>query len=211
MATALRKNLNALAAPQNDRADMRENWPDPLPTRYLVRTIDLKMVGGRLLASYRSLGPAQQIPAGQTIEDIVAALLGAPAGLPFIEVAVRDEPGTPLDIAVTGEPIFIILIVGEPSNMTFHPELKAMTHKNQYDRDYYGLLRHVSAAEPNGNADAIADCTLIYFVANPVDPDQTSYDHGFNMNVRFAQDPSPLGNPRVLDVEIDPDIRYPGV
>jgi hypothetical protein len=190
----------------NDRFEMNEDWPYALPDRYIVRTIDIQIVGGRLLASFRNTMPPQQVPVGEDIGDVIDALLGQQ---PANALPIRGSaPGTPIDLVLTGDPVFVIYILGDPDNAKFNPELKAMTHKNKQDFDNYGRLRHVNAA--GEFAKPADDCQLIYFVASPPRPEETPYRHRFNLNVRFAQDPTPSGEDQVLDVEIDPDIRYPG-
>ena len=207
MATALVRKFALDAGPeQNDRADMNPDWPDPLPYRYVVRTIDINTIGGRLLASFRNSSPPQQVPGGGIGEVLDELLQNQPLNA-FL--ALGAAPGSPIDLVLTGEPTFVIYMLGDPDNARFHPGLKAMTHKNVLDRGYYGRLRHVTTA--GESALPVDDCQLIYFVASPPQPDETPYRHRFNLNVRFEQVPSRLGSPQVLDIEIDPDIRYPGV
>lgn len=205
MATALK---DIITAPRNDRAEISLKAP-AAPTRYAVREISFAMVGGKLQVAFRSEGQAKPLPAGG-IDAVVAGLLAPPpAAAMFALETVRAAavlPQTPLDIDLSGEPIWLIYMLAEPSNMRFSAVLKAMTHKQIEHRPYYGGLRHVTKSVESSRP--LAGCRLIYLAAAP--PATASYRHGFNFNVELEQEPGLDGNPRSLPIEIDPDIRHPG-
>jgi len=209
MATALNYldyiNGNA-AAPRNDRADLSPNMP-AVPTRYAIREIGFSMINGKLQFAFKSNDLAQNLPAGG-IDEVVAGLLVPPPVMSasvFAAFAAPPAPTTPLDLDVAKGPIWLIYMLSEPGNMRFSAALKAMTHKEVKHRPFYGHLRHATAAGPSSRP--LADCRLIYFAAAPP---AGSYRHGFNINVELDQDPDSNGNPRVLPMEIDPDVRHPG-
>jgi hypothetical protein len=208
MATALR---DIITMPRNDRAEMRLNAP-AVPTRYAVREIGFAMTDGKLQFTFAEHGLAAPLPPGG-IDEVVAGLLTPPPAalleFAFGRNAAAAAPAatpTPLDVDVSGDPIWLIYMLAEPSNMRFSAALKAMTHKQIEHRRFYGGLRHVT----NGveSSQPLVGCRLIYFAAAP--PAAGNYRHGFNFNVELEQDPGIDGNPRSLPIEIDPDIRHPG-
>jgi hypothetical protein len=202
MATALR---DIITAPRNDRAEIRLNAP-AVPTRYAVREIGFAMTDGRLQFTFADHGQAEPLPPGG-IDEVVAGLL-APPPLETLEFAAGSAAAapTPLDLDVSGAPIWLIYMLAEPSNMRFSAALTAMTHKQIEHRRFYGGLRHVA----NGveSSQPLVGCRLIYLAAAP--PPAGNYRHGFNFNVELEQDPGIDGNARSLPIEIDPDIRHPG-
>lgn len=204
MATALKE---IITAPRNDRAEISLNVPAP-PTRYAVREIGFAMVNDRLQFTFAADGLAEPLPPGG-IDEVVAGLLTPPpaAMTAFGLEGIAAEPmPTPLDVDVSGDPIWLIYMLAEPSNMRFSASLKAMTHKQIEHRRFYGGLRHV--AKGVESSQPLAGCRLIYLAAAP--PAVADYRHGFNFNVELEQDPGTDGNPRSLPIEIDPDIRHPG-
>jgi hypothetical protein len=206
MATALR---DISTAPRNDRAEIRLNAP-AVPTRYAIREIGFAMINGRLQFTFADHGQAEPLPPGG-IDEVVAGLL-TPSPAAMLELsagaaaAAAAPMPTPLDVDVSGNPIWLIYMLAEPSNMRFSATLKAMTHKRIENRAYYGGLRHVTRSVESSQP--LAGCRLIYFAAAP--PAVAKYRHGFNFNVELEQDPGTDGNPRSLPIEIDPDIRHPG-
>ncbi|HWT13711.1 MAG TPA: nucleotide synthetase [Allosphingosinicella sp.] len=198
-------------------SDVQEDWGGPWPTRFVIRTIDLVevqvAVGGQVVtqlqAFFRNHTLAQALPAtgiAQAIKDAVGGSLVPVAS------SLAESPRTPLDLEVKDEPLYIVFILGKPSNMTFNPLRKAISHKNLDDRDRYGNLRHVKATATSYEEDeeGLSDCRIAYFVAYPPAPPASNYKHGFNLNVRLLQPPNLDGSPRWLDIQIDPDVRYPG-
>jgi len=209
MATALDTgNLDAVFEEDsnNHRARMLDDWTPPNPARYVVRTIDIKRVGTELIASFRDSGYVQNLGT-QDIRDVVRGLVPVTLSGPELS-APGASPTTPLDLQLKNYPTYVIFVLGEPSNMRFNPDKKAMSHKNRDDRNNYGRLRHVIATRED--EDPLDDCRVVYFVAKPLSPPATDYKHGFNLNVRLDQGLDQDGNARALDIEIDPDIRYPG-
>lgn len=218
MATTLERNTDladAAAALQNDRINVQEGWSYPtLPLRYVFREIDFYLDGnGHLQFCFRNSGLAQPLD-GLTIEQVASGFRAPPRPEPeFLLAAALDEPPqTPLDLQVWGDPIYIIYRLFGPRNMTFNAGLKAVSHKNGEAQNRYGLLRHLGPAGA-GSIEPVADCELIYFACVPknVNP----YRDRFNLNVVLEQAPIPAGPGgvavrRVIEIEIDPDIRFPG-
>lgn len=218
MATAQNKVATTVVTTslQNDDIDMREDWVHPaLPLRFAFREIDFRIDSkGHLQFGFRNSDRAEPLN-GRTIEEIVdtfRSTLAPPDGSPLLNPFVSTTQ-TPLDLQVgsdpvNGDPIYIIYRFFKPRNITFSPTRKAMSHKNGDAVDRYGLLRHVGAAGP-GTAAPAADCELIYFACVPKNVD---YQDGFNLRVQLEQEPhlGPPPTPRILDIEIDPDIRFPG-
>ncbi|MEA3014867.1 MAG: hypothetical protein QOD42_3412 [Sphingomonadales bacterium] len=204
MATALKEITTAA---RNDRAEINLDVP-AVPTRYAVREIGFTMVNGRLQFAFASHGRAQPLPRGG-IDAVVAGLL-TPSSAAMLAFgpgrAAAAAPQTPLDLDVSGDPIWLVYMLAQPSNMRFSTALKAMTHKQREHRPYYGGLRHVAKGVESSRP--LARCRLIYLAAAP--PADGEYRHGFNFNVELEQDPGIEGNPRSLPIEIDPDIRHPG-
>ena len=202
------ENWDSPIAPRNDQTEMAEQWNGPAPTRYVVREIEFKVVDRRLLFSYRNDSKAQDLPKGGIAT--VAKALCRPAAAVAVRAApvpsLAAAPQTPLDLELQGDPIFIILKLAEPVNMTFSANRKAVTHKNDGDRSHYGRLRHVNR-KGQESAAPLAGCRLVYFVAAPP---AGNYQHGFNFNVDLEQDPGVDGTRRMLPLSIDPDIRFPG-
>jgi hypothetical protein len=216
--------------------DMNEDWNGPWPSRYIARVIDFKEVvvgqDPELHACFRDNLPAQPLPAGgitQAIKDLfkpivllpnplasraAAAGAGAAAAAALADGYLRS----PLDLEVLQEPAYIIFILGRPANLYFRPGVKAITHKNGQDRPHYGALRHIRASATTYEDSEIGldDCVIISFIAYPPQapvmppPPEFRYAHGFTLHVRLRQPPDSDNNPRVLDIDIDPDIRYPG-
>lgn len=214
--------------------DMNDDWnvdsQGPWPTRFIVRIIDLKEVpvivgqDPELHACFRDNLPPQPLPAGgitQAIKDLFKP--NPPISNPFLVPRSstaefeRAYPRTPLDLELLGEPIYVVYILGRPTNMYFRPDVKALTHKNPQDKPYYGALRHIKASATTYEEDEFGpeDCVIVSFIANPPEPPtmppppEFSYRHGFNLHLRLTQ-PASGGSPRALDIDIDPDIRYPG-
>jgi len=224
-----------LAAPADaDENDMNDDWNEdlqgPWPTRFIVRIIDLKEVpvivgqDPQLHACFRTNSAPQSLPAGgitQAIKDLFKSIPPVPNPLLVPRSSTAESavayPRSPLDLILLGEPIYVVYVLGRPTNMYFRPEVKALTHKNVQDKPYYGALRHIKATETTYQDDefGLDDCTIISFIANPPEPPamppppEFNYRHGFNLHLRLTQPPSGT-SPRALDIDIDPDIRYPG-
>ncbi|MBV8685325.1 MAG: hypothetical protein JOZ90_14645 [Alphaproteobacteria bacterium] len=208
MASTFRSNdpVTRIALATTTSDDMREDFAYSEPQRYVYRDIafGVDLFGG-LQFGFRNADLAQPLD-GRSVEEIVRDL---PQPAPLMPaVALSSAYQSPLDLQAWGDPIYIILRLVSPSNMTFHPERKAVSHKTLGPRDRYGLLRHVTAA--GHTAEPGASCKVIHFACVPgnVDP----YHDGLNLRVRLQQQPH-LGPPqveRVLDLDIDPDIRFPG-
>lgn len=199
MATALK--MEALS--END--DMNNSWAHDDPERYVYRDISYKVDAfGGIQFCFRNSTLAAPM-GNKTIKEIVEGLPPAD-GAGFVAAA-AEPPETPLDIRVKGDPIYIIYRIARPSNMTFHPERKALSHKQEGPRSRYGRLRHVTGQ--GHNYEPGTDCKIVYFACKP---DAGDYRDGLNLRVRLQQESRPDSPdvPRVLDLEIDPDIRFPG-
>lgn len=223
----------AAAAADTDDNDMNEDWNGPWPTRYIARIIDFKEVpvvvgqDPELHACFRAELAPQPLPPGGIIDAIRGLFTSTPSGLnPLLTsrmTAAAEATGggylrSPLDLEVFQEPTYIVYILGRPSNMYFRPDEKAIVHKNPQDKPHYGALRHIraSATTYEDNEKGLEDCVIVSFIAYPPQaptvppPPDFSYAHGFTLRVRLRQPADSHGNPRVLDIDIDPDIRYPG-
>jgi len=225
MATARNDNIIAPATLTNDDIDMKAGWSDdlyPRPERFVFREIDFRIdPNGHLQFGFRNADKAEPLN-GRTIEDVVE---GYRPTLPLVSQALAGLPGanalaildfltsttrTPLDLDVTGYPIYVIYRFFKPRNITFSPFRKALSHKNGDAQDRYGLLRHVGPAGSGAPSESWVDnCELVYFGCVPKTGD---YEDGFNLRVQLEQEPhlGPPPTPRLLDLEIDPDIRHPG-
>ena len=200
MATALK--MEALT--END--DMSKEWAHGDPQRYVYRDISYKVDAfGGIQFCFRNSTLAAPL-GDKTIVEIVNELPQS-GGAGFIAAA-AEPPETPLDIGVKGDPIYIIYRIARPSNMTFHPERKALSHKKEGPRSRYGRLRHAVAGQEH-TYEPKKDCKIVYFACKPEAGD---YRDGLNLRVRLQQEARPDSPdvPRVLDLEIDPDIRFPG-
>lgn len=204
MATALK--MEALG----ESDDMNNSWAHDDPERYVYRDISYKVDAfGGIQFCFRNSTLAAPL-GNKSIREIVDELppLGGPAfvaGAGLVEAA--EPPETPLDLRVKDDPIYIIYRIAGPANMTFHPERRALSHKEEGPRSRYGRLRHVTGQ--GHTYDAGKDCKIVYFACKP---DTGDYRDGLNLRVRLQQEPRPDSPdvPRVLDLEIDPDIRFPG-
>ncbi|HMG47873.1 MAG TPA: nucleotide synthetase [Allosphingosinicella sp.] len=210
--------------------DMRQIWDGAEPKRCLVRIIDIQQVktaaGPELRASFRNPRPAQKLVGGDIAKAIADAVRAAGPPRGFIARAKAAVARTkaffagpilsPLDIELRGQPTVVVFILGQPSNMRFNPTVMALTHKNPADRDGYGRLMHVGPTQDGYDATAAPreGCRIVHFVADPPreppQPEPYKYKHGFNINVRLEHPSERDGTRRVLDLIIDPDIRYPG-
>jgi len=221
----------AAAAADIGDYDMNEDWTGTYPARYIIRIIDIKEVtppGGEpeLQACFRAHSPPAPLPAGGIVEAIQNLykpnVLAPDALLPSGSTATANALGyfrSPLDLELLGAPTYVVYILGKPANMYFRAGAKAITHKeNLQDKVYYGALRHIQASATTYNASEIGfdGCRIISFIADPPEPpampppEEWGYAHGFNLHLRFTQPPDSDNNPRVLEIDIDPDIRYPG-
>jgi hypothetical protein len=202
MATALKE---IITSPRNDRAEISLKAP-AAPTRYAVREISFAMVNGRLQFAFASQELAKPLPPGG-IDEVIDGLLNPTPNAMFALAPGQVPPApTPLDVDVSGDPIWLIYMLAESSNMRFSAALKAMTHKQIEHRPCYGGLRHVTRGVES--SEPLVGCRLIYLAAAP--PAVAKYRHGFNFNVELEQDPGTDGTPWSLPIEIDPDIRHPG-
>lgn len=192
--------------------DMGSGWPNyPDPLRYVHRDLILAMdSNGELQFRFDNTDPAQPL-GNRTIQQIVDSLPPARSILSEDGTMQLAPPLSPLDIRVrpNGPPIFIILRIAGPGNMDFNPEKKALSHKGSTGHDRYGNLRHVHGPGDH-RVDPAPDCKVIYFACKPGTSDP--YNDGLNIRVRLRQKPhlGPPPEPRILDLEIDPDIRFPG-
>jgi hypothetical protein len=222
-------NVAAMAAAALDPAvedlSIKEDYQGTWPGRYVIRIVDVKevnvVVNGQIVselhASFRNSDLSVTIPGGgmDAVLSQLAQALG-PDNFSTIPGATVTTSYSPLSLQIKDSPAYVIFVLGAPSNIRFSPTKKALTHKNPDDRDRYGRLRHVI---PSGTTsfreeeDALDDCRIAYFVANPPGPGpsltQQDYQHGFDFNVRLRQN-VPNEEPRGLEIKIDPDIRYPG-
>lgn len=224
------------AAAPSTLSDMRQIWEGKAPERYLIRVIDIEEVrtsdGPELRASFRDPGDPQELPAGGIKQAIQEAARKTGPKRSFLSrakvivaraKAIFKGPTTsPLDIALYGDPIIVVFILARPINLRFSPLVKALTHKNPADRERYGGLKHVTLArgEYYESSKELEDCRIVYFVAAPPPnpsaplkpPPDYEYKHGLNLNVRLNHPPEgdKAKTRRVLDIMIDPDIRYPG-
>lgn len=196
---------------QNDRIDVQWGWSQPtLPLRFVFREIDFHIdSSGHLQFAFRNSGLAERLD-GRSIEAVAATYRSPAQPEPELMVAsaLEEPPQTPLDLGVTGDSIYVIYRLFGPRNITFSPSKKAVSHKNGADQGRYGLLRHLGPTGA-GSIAPVADCELIYFACMPR---AGTYRDRFNLNVELEQTPIP-GNPpvrRIIELEIDPDIRFPG-
>jgi hypothetical protein len=215
MATTLEARAEAPADPgvpqRNERIDVQEGPPiGALPQRYAFREIDFYIdPNGHLQFCFRNSGLAQAL-GNQTIEQIATALRAPAQPEPefLVATAFEEPPQTPLDLKVTGDPIYIIYRLYGPRNMTFDAAQKALSHKDGAAMNRYGLLRHLGPAGA-GSPASVPNCRLIYFACVP---GAGNYRDRFNLRVELEETPIP-GNPperRTLVLEIDPDVGYPG-
>ncbi len=197
--------------------DMSSGWQGDLPKRYVHRDVSFDPDGGELQFLFLNHDRAKPL-GGKTIEKIVEEL-PKPVRSSFLKTWLRSildllfmsaRPETPFDLGIEGktEPIFVIFRIVGPSNMVFHPSKAAMVHKELTGEERYGLLRHVIAGAHSEAAKP--DCRIIRFACRP--PNIRDYHDGFYMRVRLAQraHPERPTDPRYLDIDIDPDIRFPG-
>jgi hypothetical protein len=215
---------------------MRQIWDGKAPKRYLIRVIDIEEVrtrdGPELRASFRDPRGPEDLRAGGIKQAIQEAARKAGPKRSFLSRAkvivararaiFKAPTVSPLDIALYGGPTIIVFILARPINLRFSPLVKALSHKNPADRDGYGGLTHVSLARGKyyESPEPLQDCRIVYFVCepppNPLDPlpppppPDYGYKHGLNLNVRLNHPPEGDKTQRVLDIMIDPDIRYPG-
>lgn len=227
-----------LAAAPSSLSDMRPSWDGTAPKRYLIRVIDIEEVrtpnGPELRASFRDPGGPEVLPAGgikQAIREAARKVGPKRTFLSRAKVIVArtkallkgTSPTTsPLDIALYGDPTIVVFILARPINLRFSPLVKALSHKNPADQKRYGGLKHVSLAggEYYESSKELEDCRIVHFVAAPPPyssaplkpPAGYRYKHGLNLNVRLNHPPEDdkAKTLRVLDIMIDPDIRYPG-
>lgn len=212
--------------------EMRQIWDGTLPTRYLIRAIDIEEVhtreGPELRASFRNPGGCEDLPCGGIEQAIRAALRDAGPKRGVVARARRLFARTkaffsgpmrsPLDIELVGDPTIVVFILARPCNLRFSPLVNGLSHKNPADRDGYGGLMHVTLTQDEycESPEPLEDCRIVYFVAAPPPapamppPETYGYKHGLNLNVRLKHPDDDDGTRRALDIMIDPDIRYPG-
>ena len=188
---------------------------DPLPDRYVIRDIDYEVDAGSLQFFFRNPGLALPLPAGG-IDEVISLLMRPqfqPSVENFLSLIASSGPQTPLDIELKNKSAYIIFRLPSAGNMYFAPRVAALSHKAAGDFGYTARLMHVGPFGPE--SDPVDGCKLIYFMARPRlagDPPATDpYCHSLNIKTRLLQKPhfgTPL--PRVLDIVLDPDIRYPG-
>jgi hypothetical protein len=213
MATTLDRDpgtINTAATVRNERIDVQEGWSHhTLPTRYVFREIDFFVDGnGHLQFCFRNADFVKPLN-GLTIEQVAATFRTPPRPEPefLIATALEEPPQTPLDLEIWGdEPIYVIYRLYGPRNMTFNPGQKAMSHKDGSVQNRYGLLRHLGPAGA-GSVMGVENCELIYFACRPLG--ETHYRDRFNLRVDLEQAPV-NGERRIIELEIDPDIRFPG-
>lgn len=179
--------------------DMKEDWLLQTPSRFVILDIDCTLASGALEFSFRDPRGGEPLSGG--LQGAISAALTRPSGPGSTRYA-------PLDIGLSGDSAYVFLRIVGPTNMTFSASKKALTHKNADDRDYYGELRHVVAgAQPSERP--LANCKIVYFIADPLSPPAQGYEHGFFLNVEIEQTAT-NGAQRLIAFEIDPDVRHPG-
>jgi hypothetical protein len=196
-------------------ADMHHDWrAGSDPQHYVVRDIGISLDKGNGL-QFGFLNDDRAKPLQRPIKDVVDDLL-VTRQTEINPLAFLDRPETPLDLSIKGgsnrPALYIIFRIVSPPNMFFQPGRKAVSHKSgatPIERDRYGHLKHV-AARGRHEREAEANCRIAYFGFRPGPTEQ--YEDGFNLRIRLIQQPHlpPSGANRILDIEIDPDIRFPG-
>ena len=196
-------------APRDDNGQfsVRNEAPDVVPERVIVREISFLMDSEGLQFLYRDAAPASPLP-GSNIDMVIEHLAaGRPWPMADMGDAAEGTDGTPLDLGVTGEPSYIVFKLDPRLNWRFSDNDPVISHKSEEDRLYYSGLRHV---RPNGSysKQPVADCMMVFLVARPPSGD---YKHGFNFHVDLFQKPLlDHTRQRILPLIIDPDIRFPG-
>lgn len=217
MATALREWNEA----QADAAEFLDlgadvpvsaEWAGLPPVRYVIREIDFRIApeDNSLQFFFVNPQPPQPLPIGG-IDAVTAGILSPPAvGGGGEAEGDPAAPATPLDVELRDSSCYIIYRLAKARNMRFAPTAKAMTHKSGTIEGRYGFLRHVNG--DGASIEPLDDSKLIYIAAEPpagVPPRE--YADQFNFKLRLSQHRATANSPpRILDLVLDPDIRYPG-
>jgi len=191
---------------ENERFPVRRHPPDVLPERYIVREMSFLMDSDGLQFLYKDSALAWPLPE-KKIDPVIPRFTRPVSPMIGLSGAGLATAETPLDLSITGGPAFLIFKLDPRLNWRFSQSLPAITHKKEADSACYGGLTYVDQHGVYSDS-PIAECRLVFLVTDPPEGD---YRHGFNFNVELIQKPH-VGQyePRILPVEIDPDIRFPG-
>jgi hypothetical protein len=186
--------------------------PAQPPERIIVRELDF-MAGASGPLGFRQPDRPHACGSFADVQDLVARIVDPNRGYDPNRPSIPYK--RPLDVSLRAPTCFIFRL-SDNWNWRFSRSTKAATLGPNVGVNIlnYGGLRHVLPNLPHQEGPFTRHdqfCKLIYFFARPVAGNPTpGFNHAYNLNIELVFPDDDQGNPNVIPIVIDPDVRHPG-